>query len=303
MLPDPHAHGAWVDQWNGRFCGGNPQFPHLAAQQPPPPGGGSKKPWIIGGSILGVVLVIGLVVVLVVTLTGKSGDTAAPASQTPPPSAPASSSAPPTDPNAPVPCDPESRVSRSCFPPKVTGQAFLDRIAQKQKWPCFKKGEKDGAGDTVRDLGVCKAANDVEQPYLMSASIGYDTHTHELQGTMNEVLLVASTTARPWKNEKTDVGKTKDVAINVMGIAVANLWPDDKALQDETKQAFAKIEEQCAGGGRTSVDGPKATLHNGFEVSCSSIDTIGVNDPRGATSTIVQTMRIEAPLRAPQPSR
>jgi hypothetical protein len=310
VLPDPNTPGGWVDQLNSRSCGGNPQFPHTATApgQGPPSAwtpypaapetdqrGGGKKGWLIGGSVAGVVVVLAVVVVLVVTLTGKSDQTAAAPTQATP--AATSGNAAAADANAPVPCDPGTEQGQSCFPPTVTGQAFLDRIKQKQEWPCFKKGDKDESGMNVSEPGVCRASNSAAQPYIVQMTIGYDTDTHDSQGKMTMVRVLASTGARSWKNEQTDSGKTKAIAVDAMGIAVANLWPEDKALQEEAKQAYAKIAEECAAG--KGGLGPKTALRNGLEVACDPVTTTTVTGPNGPLISITQTMQIEAPYLIP----
>lgn len=270
-------------------------YPSAPEPGPGPEPRGSKKGWLIGGSVAGVV-VLAVIVVLIVTLTGKSGRTATAASQAPPAATP-SSSAPAADPNAPVPCDPAVEAGPSCFPPTVTGQAFLDRIKQKQEWPCFKKGDKDESGMNVSEPGVCRASNSTAQPYIAQMTIGYDTDTHDAQGKMTMVRILASTGARSWKNEQTDSGKTKALAVDAMSIAVANLWPDDKPLQEEAKQAYAKLAEECTNG--KGGLGPKAPLGNGLEVSCDYLTTTTVNGPNGPLTSITQTMQIEAPYLIP----
>jgi hypothetical protein len=252
-----------------------------------------------------VVLVIALVIVLVLVNKGSSDNNQAqtgPASSSSVPPAP-TSSAPPVNPDAPVPCDPDRKTGPFCFPSKVTGQAYLDRIAKDMKWPCYKKGDKDSSNMDVTEPGVCKGTNNVDQPYIVSLEVGYDTDTHDLKGTMSTVNLVASTGARPWKNEKTDPGKTAEIAVNAIAIAVTNLWPDNKDLQKEATDAFKKVQAQCEKMSGASMDDKTASLSVGYDVSCGSISTINVGDARGTVTSITETLRIDIPLEGPKPGR
>ncbi|QWF82295.1 hypothetical protein [Amycolatopsis sp. CA-230715] len=309
VLPDPRSPGVWVDQYNGRFCGGNPQSPHFATPQGPwapmppgsaPPQGGGKKPLIFGGIGLVLVLVVGIVLALVLT-DGSSTDTKAQGSSSaaPPPPPASSSTAPPADPYAPVPCDPDSPGLNYCFPPKTTGPGFMDVVRKRQTtWKCYKNGEKDSAGNNVDEIEMCDASNNVDQPFSKDWSVGYNTDNFKPNGTMNQVVVVASTGARSWKNEQTDKGKTSELAVELMGITVEMLWPDNKELQQEAKDAFKALQPKCDAG-EGGMDGNKAKLKLGYQLSCGSLTPVTVSGDKGPATTFTETMRIELPLGGP----
>lgn len=310
VLPDTRSPGVWVDQYNGRFCGGNPQSPHLGAPQgawapmPPggvPPQGGSKKPLIFGGAGLVLVLVVGIVLALVLT-DGSSTDTKAQGSSSaapPPPPASSSSAAPPADPYAPVPCDPDHPGLTYCFPPKTTGAGFMDVVRKRQTtWKCYKHGEKDSVGNNVDEIEMCSATNNVDQSFSKDWSVGYNTDNFKPNGTMNQVLVVASTGARSWKNEQTDQGKTSQLAVELMGITVEMLWPDNKELQQEAKDAFKALHPKCEAG-TGGMDGNKTKLKIGYQLSCGSLTPVTIGGDKGPATTITETMRIDIPLEGP----
>lgn len=329
VLPDPQTAGFWVDQQNGRYCGGNPQFPHLAQAapgtpqgQPPgaPPGqapfgqqpygqpfgqsygqpfgqqpfGAPPQPkksgtvwWVAGGVAL---LAIAVVVTLVLVLPGDS-DEQNTAQGGPAPAPPPTSSSPAPEPGASVPCDPDAEYGMRCYPPEVDGSAFIKRLGKAQGWQCNRKGEKDEYGDDVDRIEECNARNNVDQPYAKSISIGYDTDNFEPTGTMNEVYISASTSAREYKGESVDNRLTGELADTAFGIAIDNLWHDKKQLRQSFEAAYRKIRDACASETATP---PTAKHELGYEISCSPGSAISINGDKGTVTTITESIRITA---------
>jgi hypothetical protein len=310
VLPDTRMPGVWVDQRNGRNCWGNPQAPHVGgqaqqawtpypgmAQVPgPPKPGGRKVALLVGGGVALAALVVG--VVLVLTLGGSSGGNDAQASA---PAAPPKSSAPAEQPGAPVPCDPSFKGGEQCFPPEVNGQQVLDRVAQQQQWPCHKQGEQDEGGNRIDEVGVCHAANNVDQPYGKSVDIGYNTDTRTPAGTMKELTISASTSARANKGETTDPQKTSDLAFTALDIAVSNLWPDRPDLRKSAKDTFTQVQDRCLNHKARTMDDLKMPMALGYEVRCSTVEPISVGGgSSGTVTTITEIISIETPLSLPR---
>lgn len=286
----PGSRGAWVDQANGRCCGGNPQYPHLGSDAlafPPP---SKTKYWLTGGAlIVGVVMVLGLLAVLGKHLReSKTQQAKAPTSAAKPASAPPA-------PGAPVPCDPDDKKGAFCFPADISGPKLIERINKVQQWPCFKQGQKGSDGMEVAEVELCQGSNTADQPYVKSFAIGYDTDTFDSRGTMSTLHIIASTKARSWKNETTDANKTADLAVTIFDTAVSHLWPDSPALRASAKSTFEQAQAKCTKAHGASLDSLTARMPEGYVVSCSSISPVSVTNEQGVVTSITESMTIDIP--------
>ncbi|SEG91670.1 hypothetical protein SAMN05444920_107325 [Nonomuraea solani] len=286
VLPDRQAAGFWVDRWNGRFCGGDQRFPHQAASRGP-------VPWIITGCVAAVAVLLGAAVLVIVLNGGQRDDPAAgQAARTWAPDAtPAPKPSVTRAPEAPVPCDPALERGFSCFPAAYQGPALLRRIAKAMKWTCYRAGQKDRSGTKLRNA-ECQGVNTVDQPYTRRVSLGYEAPPNKDDGTMKEVVIVASTQA---VNQGTTVKNTTRLGTDAFDIAVTHLWPANKALRKEANRALAKLQRDCAPSGMSE----KVRLSVGYDISCSVPTPISVRHDDGeVVTTITQILRIDAPIDA-----
>ncbi|TDD23694.1 hypothetical protein [Nonomuraea diastatica] len=290
VLADRHAPGWWVDQWNGRHCGGDARFPHQAPQKKPRKKQGHTL-WIVAGCVAAVAVLAAAVVVVVVLNRGPDEPAVAQVAPTRPSTQEKEPSATPDRPKAaeaPVPCEPGKERSRYCFPSTTRGAGFLARIEKAMKWRCYEAGEKDRSGLKLSNA-ECQAVNSVDQSYTKRVSIGYETHDREKGGAMNEVKVVASTHA---ENRGTTVKNTAALATDAFEIAVIHLWPGNKKLQNEAKQALVKAQRQC----KPDHDPQSVPLSIGYEVGCGTPTPIVVTSKEGKpVMTITQSLDIAIP--------
>lgn len=292
VQPDRQAPGFWVDQWNGRHCGGDPRYPHYTAVAKK-----SNTALIVVGCVGGVVILAAAAALVAVVTRGADGPIAAPAERSSsgiptaeagaPPSADARSGeepAKPRDPEAPVPCEERSRVMH-CFP--VSGPELVARIKKTPKWRCHKAGEKDDSGRTLREP-ECRTRN---QTNTRSASIQYAAYPRGDGSKMEGVRI--SGAARALNGAVTAQDATK-VSTEVFEMAVTHLWPDDTALQREARKALAGLrKKEC----RPAVEPETVKLSAGYEISCMTWKPITVKHNDGqVVTTISDSVRISVPL-------
>ncbi|TDE45309.1 hypothetical protein E1295_24420 [Nonomuraea mesophila] len=280
-----------MDQWNGRHCGGEPRFPHLAPRKKQ-----GNTLWIVVGCVAAVAVLAAAAVVVVVLNRGQDEPAVAqvaptrPSAQAEQPSA--SASATPDRPKAaeaPVPCEEGKERGPYCFPPTTRGAGFLARVEKAMKWRCYKAGEKDPSGLEVRNA-ECQAVNTVDQSYTKRVSIGYRTHDRDEDGVMNEVSVVASTHA---ENRGTTAKNTEALAVDAFEIAVTHLWPGNKKLQSEAKRALAKAQRQC----KPDYEPQSVPLSVGYTVGCGAPIPIVVTNKKGTpVMTITQSLDISVPF-------
>lgn len=290
VLPDPETPGVWVDQENGRHCREDPRQPHEGGS--PAVADVEKKSnlkliLIIGGAIT---VLISLVAVIAITLAMVflspdgffSSDNKPQAKNPPAPDTvePGKDSTDQSAPGAIVPCNPDMPHGFQCFPPdEVTGEQFLERIAQSTQWNCFKLGEE---GNTTGSVGSCEGSDE------KSLGVSYDTDTHDEHGTMNEVSLHASASTTE------DLDQTLEEVIN---IALPNLWPDNKEWQQEAADLLTQVKGECFKEGAHPIDPVIAPMSLGYEITCTAPILLNIGAEDGSTFTSVsQTLRIEAPL-------
>ncbi|MEU6712091.1 hypothetical protein ABZ897_11500 [Nonomuraea sp. NPDC046802] len=256
--------------------------------------------WIVAGCAA-VVAVVVVAAVAVVVMMRKPGERPAatqaaqsPAAETPAeetPTAASSTKQPdkPRAPEAPVPCDPDKERGPHCFPPSTGGAAFLNRIHKAMKWRCYKSGEKDNADLTIRDP-ECQAVNNVDQAYTKRVALGYRTAPRQKSGPMREVFITASTHA---VNQGTTVKNSAKLGTQAFGIAVTHLWPDNKALQREAKQALVKVQRLCTPDKMIE----SVRLSAGYEVTCGVPTPVVVDNRQGQpVLTITQSLGIKVPF-------
>ncbi|MEO3891724.1 hypothetical protein [Nonomuraea sp. B5E05] len=276
-----------MDQWNGRHCGGDPRFPHQAPRKKQ-----DHTLWIVAGCVAAVAVLAAAVVVVVVLNRGPDEPAVAQVAPTRPSTREKEPSATPDRPKAaeaPVPCEPGKKRSRYCFPSTTRGPDFLARIEKALKWRCYEAGERDRSGYKVRDP-ECQAVNNVDQAYTKRVSIGYKTHDRAKGGAMTEVDIVASTHA---ENQGTTVRNTAALATDAFEIAVVHLWPGNKKLQNEAKQALAKAQRRC----KPDYDPQSVPLSIGYEIGCGTPIPVTVTSKEGKpVLTITQSLDIGIPF-------
>lgn len=287
MQPDPQAPGFWVDQWNGRHCGGDPRYPHYAVAAKK-----SNTVLIVAGCVGGALVLIAAVALAGVFLY-KNADkptvvqaepsrpdipTAAPSVSARPSEKPAESSSP----EAPVPCDESQPRGSHCFP--VSGPEFLRRVEKALEWRCYKAGEKDAFGHTVRDP-ECQTRN---QTNTRSARISYTGHRESKMDRLS-----VSAAARGLNGDVQPEEATK-LGTEIFGQVVTQLWPEDQALQREARQALAGLRKDCQDD---DPDNDSAKLSAGYEISCSKLRPITVRHDDGqVVTTISDIMSITVPF-------
>ncbi|MFC4007321.1 hypothetical protein ACFOY2_08815 [Nonomuraea purpurea] len=285
-----------MGQWNGRPYGGGPQMPNY----PPARKKGGHTLWIVAGCAAAVAVVV-IAAAAVVVMMRKPGErppatqaAQSPAAETPAretPTAASSTKQPdkPRAPEAPVPCDPGRERGPHCFPASTPGAAFLNRIEKAMKWRCYKSGEKDEAGLTIRDP-ECQATNNVDQAYTKMVSLGYRTAPRQKGGPMQKVYIVASTHA---VNRGTTFKNSAKLGTHAFGIAVTHLWPGNKALQHEAKQALAKVQRACTPNKMIE----SVRLSSGYEITCGVPTPVVVDNRQGQpVLTITQSLGIGVPF-------
>ncbi|MEV0612722.1 hypothetical protein AB0I81_05290 [Nonomuraea sp. NPDC050404] len=308
VLPDRQAPGYWLDQWNGRFCGGDQRFPHLAPVPPArSPGGAGLVLWIVAGVVAAVAVLVGAAILFVVMNREASEPATVAQSEREPTRSPTPSADPSSDPSADpsadpssdpsrpampeaaVPCDPARDNAAYCFPDSLKGPEYLQRIKKAMKWDCYEKGEKDKYGSKMLEA-ECQGRNTVDQSYDKSASISYQRPTSKDDGTMDRVSIVASTAA---EQGGTTPRNTTNLARDILDIATTHLWPDNAALRKEAERALVKIQRNCMPDGQYA----EVMLSAGYRMTCSVPTPISVRNNAGKVITsITQSVRIEAPF-------
>lgn len=334
VQPDPQAHGMWVDRWNGRHCGGDQRFPHQAigfpyqpigtgAPFPAPPAAPSAPAksttaaWVVGGSVLVVIVLVVAVAARVFLLQPGSGEPTAagtsertphptPSAQTasgqaeaepteshpapPMPTASGQVEAVPTESGqaAPVPCDPQKPSGDRCFPPTIKGAEFLERLREAENWTCYRQGEKNRAGRKVRNP-ECETVTSDNQSYRLTTSIWYENHRQQQDRPMQKVVINVSTVG---VNDGVPMQETLALAPRAFDIALTHLWPDDERLRTEAKEAFEKVHAVCA----EIIDAKPVRMSSGYVVSCFPPITTPTADREG---TLVTVRSYSVDIRAP----
>ena len=259
------------------------------------------RSWAIAGITVGVVAIA--FALMAVLRGGSSGGETTQTASAPPATAPTAPAAPseavvttPPAPGAPAPCEPGEPAFGQCFPAdQVTGPEFLERIADKQGWDCYERGERDDVGNEITLGGDCQGANNVDQPYNIIGHVGYETHTFDDTGTMDEVRISASVGANLDKGQDV-TNKHVDRALrDVFGIGTTHLWPDHEDWQDDARRAFKNAWRQCR-----STKGSEAVERTplGYEIACSFVGsgTVVVQGPNGQVKSITESVSIRAPM-------